>query len=911
MTSFIEDVLIDLRNKNLNIPELIFVLPSKRAGTILRNKLPKYVEGVFFSPEILSIEQLVENISSLNYIDNIELYFDFYEVYLQHTPKSEIETFDKFYKWAQILIQDFNEIDRYLIDQNPLFDYLSAIKQIENKHWSLDEQQSDYIKNYLAFWKRIKTYYSSLKTKLLEKQKGYQGLVYRDAVDNLETFIQSNPQKKLVFMGFNALNTAEDTIIQELLKQKQALIYWDLDKTFYDNTFHEAGLFIRKHHTNWPYYKSNYFKWLHNNYKQPKTINAVGISKNIGQIKYVGSLLEQLKQDDKLNSTAVILGDESLLIPLLNSIPESIDAINITMGMPLTAVPLAALFEELFYIHKQNAKSFYHKDLVPILSNPFIRPLFNSEQENISDFIIRHIQSENIVNISISELKELSRDKSNVISLLFEEWDSPQKALTACSKLILAIKATMDKKKSKHILYLEYLYRFNEIFNSLDFIISKSIHINSLETLKSLYRELIKGETLDFQGEPLQGLQIMGMLESRVLDFETVIMISVNEGILPAGKSQNSFIPFDVKIENKLPTYKEKDAVYAYHFYRLLQRAKNVHLIYNTEPDVLNGGEPSRFITQLDIDKTHNINHTIITSKVSTTTSKHTRIDKTSDVMKQITAVAQKGFSPSSLTNYIRNPLDFYAQRILNVREFDDVEETIASNTLGTTVHNALEDLYKPFINQMLSVEILKKTKTKIEDTVEKYLKKEFKKGTVNKGKNLIIFEVAKRYVNNIIDMDINNLEQGHSISILALEKKSDITLNIPELNFPVKLIGTVDRVDTFDETLRIIDYKTGKVEPSNLKIIDWDDFTKDYKKYSKPFQVLTYAYMMNTEKPFSNPINAGIISLKNLNKGFMPFSENKNINIDQESLTVFYEQLKQLILEICNPDIPFIEKDI
>ena len=321
-----------------------------------------------------------------------------------------------------------------------------------------------------------------------------------------------------------------------------------------------------------------------------------------------------------------------------------------------------------------------------------------------------------MVFIALKELVEFSPQQEIILNLLFRPWsNNTQLALQNCLTLILKIKKHLSIHKNDNLLALEYLYRFNEVFNALDSLNYKYSYITSINALYSIYNELLSLETLDFKGEPLKGLQIMGMLESRVLDFETVIITSVNEGVLPSGKSNNSFIPYDVKIENKLPTYKEKDAVYTYHFYKLIQRAKNVHILYNTEPDVINGDEKSRFIAQLEIEGIHNIQHNIVTPVTPKITTDLKVISKTDEVISVIKSISEKGFSPSSLTSYIRNPLDFYYRKILGIQDFNDVEETVASNTLGTVVHNTLEDFYKPLIGKLLTVEILKGLKSKIE----------------------------------------------------------------------------------------------------------------------------------------------------------------------------------------------------
>jgi len=919
MTSFIHDVLINLKSKFVDISQLTFVLPSKRAGTFLKHELSNITSQTIFAPTILSIEEFVEELSQLKQLANTELLFEFYEVYLQLTPKESLDSFDTFSKWAQTLLQDFNEIDRYLISSKTIFNYLSAIQDIN--HWSLEKNQTQLVQNYLSFWNSLNTYYESLSTNLINKGLGYQGLIYKEAVGNLESYIQFNNSKQHIFLGFNALNSAESTIIQELLHNDIAHIYWDTDTAFIKNSYHDAGFFIRDYKNSWKYFKNASFKWIQNNYSEEKHISIIGIPKNVGQAKYIGELLLTLKTENgHLNNTAVVLGDENLLIPVLNSIPNNIEALNITMGFPLQSIPLASLFDQLFVLQKDNNPSFYYKNVIAVLAHQFIRPLFINKDCDLAEGIIEKIHVNNLAFLTAASLIKLEPKKEVLITLLFSNWkNNPNIALQNCLSLILKVKASLQENKSENLLTLEYLYKFNEVFNMLKELNSKYNYINTIGVLYNLYKELLSSESLDFKGEPLQGLQIMGMLESRVLDFETVIISSVNEGILPSGKSNNSFIPFDVKRENGMPTYKEKDAVYTYHFYRLLQRAKKVYIIYNTEPDVLNGGEKSRFITQLEIEGIHNLTQTIVTPKTPQIKKQIVEIYKTKDVLLKIQSIAEKGLSPSALTNYIRNPIAFYYQKILDIKELDNVEETVAANTLGTVIHNTLEDLYKPLENQMLSVALINEMKHKIENTIMRHFQDIYKAGDITKGKNRIIFEIAKRYVSNFLNSEIKALQKGNTIKILQIETDLNVNIDIPELDFPVHLKGKVDRVDEYNGSMRIIDYKTGKVERPKVEIVNWEDITTDYIKYSKSFQVLMYAYMLNKNSPFAHPIEAGIISFKNLNAGFLKFAKKdksgngakKETLITPETLDNFYTQLKSLILEICNPEIPFTEKEV
>lgn len=913
MDTFIEDVLQNLKKNNITFSDVVFILPSKRAGVFLKSKLNNHIQKTSFAPEIISIEEFVEQLSQLKQISGIELLFQFYNAYKKLTPENKTESFETFSKWAQIIIQDFNEIDRYLIPSEYIFDYLSAIQELN--HWSVQKEKTELVVNYLDFWKNLKSYYEELSKDLLSQNIAYQGLVYKTASKKISSYL-SKSKKQHVFLGFNALNKSEEHIIKKTLEANLGQIFWDTDTNFLESKIHSAGLFARQHKKNWSYYETNAFNWVNSYYSQPKKINVIGCPKSVAQSKYVGSLLKTIAEDKQnIKNTAVVLGDEMLLTPILNALPTSIGAVNVTMGLPLKATPLTALFEQIFAIHKQNTERFYYKDVISILSNQMVQYILKSGQT-----IIQNIQVNNIVHLSFDELAELA-DKAEISSLklLFKDWNTAaSKDIDNCITILQTIKKSFKEDEDEKKLELEYLYRFNTLFNELATLNSKYNYIENTSALFSVYKELLSSETLDFQGEPLEGLQIMGMLESRVLDFETVIITSVNEGILPGGKTNNSFIPFDVKIENNLPTFKEKDAVYTYHFYNLIQRAKNVYLIYNTEVDALKGGEKSRFITQLEVEGIHDINHYTVSAEIPNIETELTTISKSASVSAKLKQIAGKGFSPSSLTNYMRNPIDFYFERILGVKNQEEVEETVAANTLGSVVHNTLEDFYKPFESEFLDVEDLKNMKSLTDKTITKHFKDIYKKGDITTGKNLIIFEIAKRYVTNFLNSEIELLNDGNKLKIIAIEVDNAVSISIPELNFPVTLKGKVDRVDELNGTTRVIDYKSGKVEQNKVEIVDWEDLNTDYNKYSKSFQVLCYAYMMHQQNRITLPIEGGIISFKNMKEGFLKFgkkesskSRSKNQLIAEDTLNAFEIQLKNLILEICNLDVDFIEKEL
>ncbi|PKP14671.1 MAG: PD-(D/E)XK nuclease family protein, partial [Bacteroidetes bacterium HGW-Bacteroidetes-23] len=370
-----------------------------------------------------------------------------------------------------------------------------------------------------------------------------------------------------------------------------------------------------------------------------------------------------------------------------------------------------------------------------------------------------------------------------------------------------------------------FVYAVFKVINKLTTYCTQFNHITTIEGLFALYKQIIDLAEVSFEGEPLQGLQIMGVLESRVLDFDTVIITSMNEGVFPAGKSQNSFIPLDVKRELGLPTFKEKDAIYTYHFYHLLQRAKNIYLLYNTESEGIDAGEKSRFITQLEVEKqpNHTITHQIYNAYLPEKAHQTMLVEKSDLVMQRLREMAENGFSPSTLTTYIRNPMQFYFQRILRISEVDEVEENIAVNTLGTIIHGALEELYKPHLNIFLSVLNVENMLQLANDEVLKQFKLVYKEGEINKGKNLLAFEVAKRNVFNFLQLEKRLLEQNDAVKVLFLEKNYEQILNDERLPFPIKIKGNVDRIELRNGKLRIIDYKTGKVEQASLSISNWN----------------------------------------------------------------------------------------
>ena len=516
----------------------------------------------------------------------------------------------------------------------------------------------------------------------------------------------------------------------------------------------------------------------------------------------------------------------------------------------------------------------------------------------------------NFIFLSLKQLNKLfgvEKEQLEIITVLFgiEKYE-PEELIKVFIKIIQWIKLKVVGVEK------EQVYRFYTVFQQLQVLNEKFGHLKSIKALYQFFNQLVRNEKLSFQGEPLQGLQLMGMLETRAIDFENVIITSMNEGVLPASKSDNSFIPLDVKNHFGLPTYREKDAIFSYHFYRLMHRAKNIYFIYNTERDVFGTGEKSRFLTQLEVNR-KDVVHTVLGANIEMNPTELKVIPKSESLLKSLEELARKGVSPSSLATYINNPVDFYYQKILKIREVDEVEETVAVNTMGTVIHETLEQLYAPYIGKHLTKDILKKMITQSEELIVSNFQIVYVNGDISKGKNKLIFEVSKKYLNRFLRLELEEIIKGKEIKIIALEQKLSSQLEIEGLNFPVTIRGIVDRIDTVDGRLRILDYKTGMVKESDLRMPDFSVMKEGYK-YTKALQVMLYVhlYRSNTNVDVSNVMEAGIISFKNLNRGFlkMNFGEGykRDYEISNERMEDFISELKLILKEIFNSEIPFQE---
>ena len=481
MRTFLEEVVDEVWKQHDVLEDIIFVLPSKRAGSFLKAHFAKSTAKTLFSPKIFSIEAFVESISGLTKATNTQLLFELYRTY-QLSTATEKDNFHDFSNWGQMLLQDFNEIDRYLVAPDKIFSYLFEIHELSQ--WYLNAEKTSLLKTYIQFWKDLPQLYQSFTQHLLGLGIGYQGFIYRKAVSNIDLYLNSIANKKHIFIGFNALNAAESYIIQEVLSKTNSEIFWDIDRVFLEDQVHDAGYFIRQHKRKWKYLEGLTLKGISNYYNATKDIQIIGVPKHISQVKYVGHILNDLHttKPSVLKGTAVVLGDEALLNPLLNSIPEEINAINITMGFPLAKTPLAGMFRQFFEIniHKER-RGWFYKNVFSFLSNNYIQLLLSGKEKGDFAGLLQYIKDKNWVYITHENINYLEKTFKLPLSLVFFVQSSPSGFLKHVLDLIKVLKAEFEKKDDK--IGLEYLYHFYSVFNQLSAMIKAYDFIDDLKSL--------------------------------------------------------------------------------------------------------------------------------------------------------------------------------------------------------------------------------------------------------------------------------------------------------------------------------------------------------------------------------------------------------------------------------------------
>lgn len=891
MAQFIENVVKDLVQNQKNFINTTLVLPGKRPMLFFKQEFQRQAQNIIL-PQMKSIEELMSELSGLEIISGINLWFKAYQAYKKIVDKPD--SFEDFIKWGPTVLKDFDDIDASLQPAHKVLDYLISVERISQ--WGdgkIEIGKNEIIQNHLTFWGIVSKLYFQLQQDLLDSKEGYAGMVFRIASEKVEEIIE-NRTSHYVFAGFNALTKAEQGLIFRLEKENLATLYFDADKYYYENPNQEAGFFLRKYKE-----KIKPINWVVDEFSMPKNLQTIGVAKQVGQAKYIADLIRNLNEDE-IKNTALILADESILPAILNSLPENITHLNISMGIPLRSVPLAQFFKSIFELQMNREKlgkgtMFYFKNVLQILENKTLS-LFSTDE---SRKLIGDIRLQNRIFNSQNSIQNALGES------IFKSIFHIPKSIT---EFIHHLKNWTDEllhhPSMNDLLMKEYLFFFKKVFNQLHENLLSVDDIKDYRTLFLLYNKIVSSETISFIGEPLKGLQLMGLLETRLLNFDNIIMTSVNDEILPLGRQNNTFIPYDIRKQMKLNTFTENDSIYAYHFYRLIQRAKNAYFVYDTEADGMGSGEKSRFLAQIKFESNHKVKETFAAPSFVTKPLKEIIVPKTDETMAKLQNWAEYGISPSSLSTYLRNPLDFYEQRVFNVNEVEEAEEIVSARTLGNIVHGALEDLYTPYIGHILHENDFKNIEKIKDKTLQKHFSKEYKDGHLDKGPNYLIYKIAERIVDGVLSKDTTTAKENEFV-IRALESKLEVDFTLTNGKI-VKLKGVIDRIDSVNNQTRIIDYKTGYAKDISVKTEEIETVYKKEDK-AKQLQLIFYAHLFYADKKNLNKdIELCIYPIKFPNKDLIKLSVDKNTTIDYSIVENSNAPMSTLIEEILNQEIPF-----
>lgn len=923
---FLEDIAEKVLNKYANqLDKVTIVFPNRRAGLFFRRHMAKHLKKPVWSPSIVSMEDFVQQNSRLQLADRFVLITELYKSYTKFMGAGE--ELDRFFYWGELLLGDFDDIDKYLIDAKYLFTDLSKQKELDAYFDYLTEEQKSII---LEFWKRFSDHSSKQKTEfkhlwdnlaeiyidftdsLRQNNLAYGGMIYKEVVGSLDDLNSDGP---VIFAGFNALTLSEEKIIGHWL-QNGSEIHWDVDAFYVENPLQEAGSFIREYRDKKVFeasLKPPYPQSFKDNQKQVK-LHAV--SQEVGQAKLLGNHLARLLESKEITTenTVVVLADEHLLFPVLSSLPKTIDKVNVTMGFPLANTPLFSLVEHLLELQLQvrlvnNKPQYYFKNVLNILQHPLVQQAIPEvSQQNITS-----IEQSNWVRISTRQMKS----DDVIIPLLFGH-------STKSIDLIEYLKEVIVQLSSGDLisdLEKEYAYQFFTQLNRLKDVIGQLGKTISPESFTRLFRQLMGTLRLPFSGEPLNGLQIMGVLETRNLDFENVFILSMNEGVFPGPGNLHSFVPYNLRHAYQLPTYEHQDAIYAYLFYRLLQKAKTVNMYYNTEEGKTGGGEMSRFVQQLMYETEFKIERTTLSHQIKLEETKPIRIEKTIDVLQKMSSYLvsdssqkQSRLTPSSLNAYLDCRLRFYYKYVVKLYEYDSLQHEIDPAVFGNLLHHTMELLYDRFTKTKKSNEIEKEDFNSISKLVDGAIVQAFGNHYHSEdpsqyhfeGKAVLAREVIRKYALQILKID----EEYAPFEVIGLEAQ-EYTIDIPidGCANPVGIKGIIDRIDKRGERVRVLDYKTGRDDKKVQSLESLFDREND-KRNKAAMQTLMYALLFTRNSPdFKGAVIPGILNTKAMfsyDFDYHLLLDKEPVNNARAILPQFEGHLQDLLQEIYSPFVAF-----
>lgn len=905
-------------NYDLSKESLTIIFPNKRAALKLRTELinSKFETNIWL-PQILSIQEAMCSWSGLQLLDNIDIIFELIKI----VNKAEKIFSNDIYRLASQMLKDFDEIDQYAVDAKSLFQNTKDAKEID-----LQFLNEDYIidRKHIEFFASLNEYYESLRKVLLENKSGYYGLITRHIYDSdIDKLREMVGNRKIIFAGFNAMTKTEEGIIVRLIQENIATLLWDLDEYYFNDVRQEAGIFAREFFERNKNIQSIQRNFIGNKLvSDKKNIDIIGAS---GAVIQTNALQLELHNESKDNDNEVIvLSDESMLIPVLNCIPSSkSEEMQVTMGFPYSTCILNQFLQHLFVFQKNirnNNKGIYFWSLVRLLNSELIKIIFTKEE-------LKHLfnwKNENIKKsayyISTEDFESLKEhhDIYDFLCLISPKWNSNTDCISSIKSLLKAIYKKV-KINDKTNFISNQISVAGRIINKIEKLLNKYEDIIQIADIENLYRQSSSEMTINLKGD-YGGLQIMGLLETRNLDFKTVHILSVNEGILPQSKNANSLIPFDLRKHYGLPTYNNKQAVYAYHFYRLLQNAENIKIYYNTLADGMGEGESSRFIKQIIHEMpSKNPNANIKEKIYKSPSNKNKEIEKIEakktdevydKIIKKLSFVSEdkkSGLSPTSISCYLKCPLKFYLKYIEKIND-DIPQELIQSNVIGTIIHAALENLYKYFGSDDITLESFEEIYAKyFNDALKKALAdNNFPNGLPHSGFNYLSSKMMDKMIENFIKQEIKFLKANKTMKIIGLEENLFASIYVPEHKTNVNLTGNADRIDQVGNTIRIIDYKSGSVNDSDVVIKKNVNELKDLSEKSLQLLIYKYLYKKAHNDIAADDIEPGIIGLRKISKGIFSLSNNSSLFIGENLTEDFESKLSAIYNEILDKDIPF-----
>ncbi len=944
MASFIEGLAQSLFAKHgSSISELCIVFPNQRSGLFFQNCLAKLAEEPIWAPTIYSMEKFVCEVSGLTRPDLLSLNFDLYETYTGLYGNQV--SFDKFYHWGGMLLNDFNDVDEYGINAARLFEVLKDQKYIEATFEGLSEEEREVVRsfwknfdstrqseekeNFIRLWEKLADLYTAFKEKIRSRQRGYEGMIYRDAADRIENKSAELPYKQLVFAGFNALNQCEERIFKALVSQERAEVFWDVDAYYIEDESQEAGFFFRNYLKD-PVLGPTFPEVLPRQFddKERCQVSLIGVPLEVGQAKLAGQLLARHGAEIEMQNTAMILPDESLLFPVLHSLPDAVQHVNVTMGYPLRNSPLYSFMIHVIELQLSSRETpkgiIYHYKLVQsILRHPLF---FYHNVAGVTAYLEELEQSK-----QIWVQEGTLQSKGDLYAKLFCKINHIDDVFSYVLDLLLNLVQHMQSAEDEDAPNLEeeYIYQyFTQIKRLREVLTTRQLEIN-LATFWRLFRQVAEGMRLPFSGEPIRGLQLMGILESRNLDFETVFILSMNEASFPPRHQTDSFIPFNLRKGFGMPLPEHYDAMYAYYFYRLFHKSKRVFILHNTQNSSQLSGELSRLVQQLRFESGFKITEQVLSHEIRAVEPKPIIIQKNKAVQEELgrycMGMQGKSLTPSALNMYLDCPVKFYFQQVAGLKELDEVNEEIDPSVFGNLLHRVLELLYKGLASHKKSYDVVPADfewlRAAVDDIIVKAFKREFRTGQDDEfefeGRNLIIRDIIKEYTDKALDWD--EAYAPFTIEGLEANERQGFRMDFPVLiessrEAFVSLKGTIDRIDRKEDVVRVLDYKSGSDSLKYDTLASLFDPLSE-KRNKAAMQVFFYGmlYLESDKANVFDEVHAGLVLIKRLFDPKFDYrlestAEGKagKINDIQPLLPDYRAHLGSMLEEIFNPKIPF-----